>query len=161
METTRTTRISSNGKLKLTAFQLGYIVGFLEGEGSFILFKNKGRYTSRIATSQKDPKPLLYVQKLIGGYIRYEPRKGSEKSPTYQHDIFDQQTIKKIIQVIYPYLISPRTRKRAWCVYRMATLKNKTGGKIILSKENLAERKRVYKIWETTRRPKKGTSRGK
>ena len=146
---------------KLTDGQIGYIAGFYEGEGCFAIInvtreKSNGdlRHHLRpfVGATQRDPIPLLYILETTGlGNVRY--RKGNPPSgnPSYRHGCVSRSEILDFIKLIYPYLKSPRTRKRAWCVYHLTKLLNNRT-EFPVTKENQQSRARIYKIWGTTRR---------
>ena len=148
---------------KITKVQAAYIAGFLEGEGCFTINPQSSRPLSgnrvnlipRILTSQKDLTPLTYLlQSTKVGSICYRLKNGSPKSSIYTHQIKGRQSLMDFIRAIFPYLKSPRTKKRAWCVYQMAKLRDSKGRKIVTDK-NYKSRMKIYKIWKTTQRPRR------
>ena len=154
---------------KLTRWQTTWIAGFLEGEGSFVisyqakkLSDGRSNFRMRISTGQKDPIPLNYILKTTGiGYLNYKEKSREIGSFSYHHQINKRQDIIDFIKAIYPYIKSPRTRKRAWCVYRMANLINCNGSNERITDDNHKSRIKIYEIWKTTRRPRRTKSKVK
>jgi len=144
---------------KMTAVQAAYIAGFMEGEGSFFISKRRkgslsGRLSPHISVGQKKPGVLVYLQGIVGiGYVHYISRSsGFNRDPYYRYTITGHRSIKDFVRAIYSHLRSPRTRKRAWCVYQMAKLINPSGKHF--TKKQYEARMKIYKIWEVTRTQK-------
>lgn len=135
---------------RITQEQKAYVAGFIEGEGSFVLAKSRA-HDPRISTGQKNKAPLVYIQGLFGGTIHYRP-----KTNAYLHRLLKSEDLITTVKSIYPYLISSRAKRRAWCIYKMAKLLGKRGIKHRISSSEQEQREEIYRVWNSTRRPVKG-----
>jgi hypothetical protein len=81
-------------------FDLHWTAGFLEGEGSFFLNKNKrGRHGPVVKATQTDPECLYRLRSLYGGSIQYDQRlrdlgSGSKRKPLYEWRLTGQAAIQ-------------------------------------------------------------------
>ena len=116
-----------------------------------------------ISAPQSDSAPLLYIQRLVGGGVYYRPHNGFSGNPIYVWKISRPQLIKPLIKNIYSYLRTSRVKKRARCIYQIATLirERKIGQTRSLSEEDQEKREKIYKIWGDTRQGKKRGPRSK
>ncbi len=92
---------------------LGWIAGFIEGEGTF----NWARVTPCVSVSQVQRWPLDKLQRLCGGNVYYIVRK--TKNPKWNdynkwYIYGDEAT--KLIKSIYPFL-SPKRQEQAKAIY--------------------------------------------
>ena len=137
---------------KITEAQVAYVAGFYEGEGTFCIVEDsnhKHRHPT-ISAGQENIEPLVYILKVMGlGRIT------SGHSPKYRHSVSGRQSMMDFIKMIYPYLRSRRTKKRAWCVYHFAKLLNEHGRNNGVTGKNLESRNGIYKTWKTTVRPRR------
>ena len=150
--------------MRVSVAQRAYIAGFIEGEGSFCLTrpmrKKQGvpqyHYQIRpsISVSQKNKRPLEFIQKIYGGRIRYVKHTGVNATFLWFYDLRTRQGILRLITDIYPFLIASRTRYRAACVYKLAQLLGvgKYLGNQRLPQENLDKREKIYSLWSRSRR---------
>ena len=73
-------------KPHLTDIQLGWVCGFLEGEGSFGAYqtnKNSSKKYQRIQAGSTDRENLVRLKTLLGGTIcEMKPREGRENNKT-------------------------------------------------------------------------------
>ena len=140
---------------EITNEQIAYLAGFLEGEGSFCITRPHNSYRPLVRVGQKTPKVLIFLQETSGvGKIRRTIRfRKGKYSAFYSWDVEKREDLVDLISKIYPYLVSTRTKRRAWCVLRSAKIRgNFKGSRPRISRENLSERGRLYEIWSTTRR---------
>ena len=138
---------------EITNEQAAYIAGFLEGEGSFIITCPNGNFQPKVVTAQKLPKVLNFMQAITGiGKMVYRPaRKG--KSSIHFWRVASKEEVMDLIRRVYPYFIAPRTKKRAWCVFRSMELRGSMlSGRPHISNRNTEKRQELYETWNTTRR---------
>ncbi len=103
------------GLLMLSSQEIGYIAGFLDGEGCITIhFRSNGLLYCEISIVQNDIRPLLYIQKLIGGgIIKKRIRKGKlYPNPLYNLRIRQRTLIKSLLITLLPYLIVKRDKSQ-------------------------------------------------
>jgi hypothetical protein len=96
----------------LTAYEVGWITGFLEGEGSFIVQVQRSRRATlvRIVAAQVQRQPLDYLQSLVGGSIHLRPTK-HPWSLVHVWALTGQRAVD-LMSLIYPHL-SPKRQLQA------------------------------------------------
>ena len=150
---------SCDPKIKVSQSDLGYIAGFLEGEGCFHISHPRGKkykdpqvYLPVIMATQKDPEALVFMKNLLGfGRLSYKEKNGRKQTPIHLYHVKDRESILKLIKMIYPHIKSRRIKRRAWGVYHMAKLKRTKVGLPRLTDREKRNRRRVYRIWNKTR----------
>ena len=91
----------------LSSVNLGWIAGFLEGEGSFIAPHN----SPRVSACQVQREPLERLQELLGGSISVRTRTGSRfKNAQPSHDWHASGSLAIQIMLTIFSLMSPRRR---------------------------------------------------
>jgi len=94
--------------IAVSEYDLGWIVGILEGEGTFVLLRSGGgrRYYSQVGVTQKDPWLLYRFIELLGcGHISLDSDR------VYRWYIRGGKA-RELIRLVMPYL-SPRRQKQA------------------------------------------------
>lgn len=83
---------------------IGWIAGFLEGEGSF----TRMGHSQQITCSQSQREPLERLQAFLGGSVRSIPNTGFGKKPQYRWQICGSRA-RGVIFTLY-VLMSPRRK---------------------------------------------------
>lgn len=100
------------GVATLSEFELGWIVGLLEGEGSFGVICQGGRYASlRLRVVSTDLDVLERAQVLVGGRINNHARSRRDAGrPRKQAWVleFGRALSEEIANAIYPFLMERR-----------------------------------------------------
>lgn len=99
--------------MELTDIDLGWVAGFIEGEGSF----QWARVTPSVTVSQVQREPLEKLLKLCGGNIYHISRKtDAAKWSDYDRWYIYGDGAYELIRLIYP-LLSPRRKEQAKVIY--------------------------------------------
>lgn len=93
---------------------LAYLAGFLDGEGC-ISGTTGGRYKegrsrpyyTRVVIGQKDPTPLLWIQRRFGGRV-FEQKRKPPYTSSFRWILNKQEDIEALLPLIIPYLIVKR-----------------------------------------------------
>jgi len=96
-----------------TIIEIGWIVGFLEGEGSFL--KVKGSNSQLVCATQVQREPLERLQSYLGGRIKYRVREDSRKhfrnvQPSHEWTIFGSRA-RGVMMTVYS-LMSPKRQEQ-------------------------------------------------
>jgi len=121
----RCKRKSFDSKLlrgEATPFEIGFIVGLIEGEGTFNLKlrKNRKHAQPRFTISNTDLRLLKYAQSIIGGRIRKQ-RVSKRGTICYALEIAKIDAIYKTLEKLIPYLITKK--KQAKVMYEYCKLR--------------------------------------
>lgn len=108
--------------MPISMLDLGWVAGFLEGEGYFGLVAGK---TPRVSVSQANLEPLIKLESLLGGKIAFEKR--NNKNPNHK-DIYAL------------YVSSNRAVQIMLTIYTLMSPKRKE------------QIERCIEVWKTTRR---------
>ena len=83
-----------------------WLIGFIEGDGSFIINRN-GYLEFKITQSSNDPQILFYIKKELGfGSVSVQDR----KSKTHHFRVRDKKGILKLIQIFNGNLLLEKSR---------------------------------------------------
>lgn len=96
----------------LTQFDIGWIVGILEGEGCFGAYSDKRRPTTfsvKIQMESTDHDVVLRLNKLIPGRVWESNYPSKTKNfpsakDSWRWAISDKNSVKSVINLIYPYM---------------------------------------------------------
>jgi hypothetical protein len=91
--------------LNLSSIDLGWVAGFLEGEGYF----SKGSSIS-VQASQVQLEPLERLQKLLGGSIHKYSHKGKPTHNDFYKWGVHGMTAEEVMKLLFP-LMSPKRQK--------------------------------------------------
>lgn len=112
---------------RLTSYQVGYIAGFMDGEGTFAIIKNKYRseanYFPYITVTNTKKRPLEQIADWLKmGYvsIRHE-RHPRNHSDTYTLRIQRIVDVRALVEFLKPYLIIKK--EQAELVQELASIK--------------------------------------
>jgi len=97
--------------MKLKAIDLGWVVGFIEGEGSF----GYAGYSPFVSAVQVQRQPIDRLKELCGGNVGMLKRKIIKGGVYYRWCIYGKKATE-LIKLIYP-LLSPRRKEQAKVVY--------------------------------------------
>ena len=93
--------------MTLPMLELGWIAGFLEGEGDFTLSR---KYSPRVRAPQVQRAPLERLQQLIGGAIKLTSKRPDGWKPVYRWAIDTSRSVQ-LMMTIYP-LMSPKRQEQ-------------------------------------------------
>lgn len=95
-----------------TDLEIAWAAGFLEGEGSFHRWKNKGRDYARIKVSQVDREPLERLRELFDGPICLDggPRRARDNPgrQTMWYWSLTGHRAEKVLLAVQPYMSARR-----------------------------------------------------
>ena len=128
----------------LTEFEVGFLVGLFEGEGSIIISKTKRKYTrgrngkkypssrsyimNHITITNSNLELLQYTQGLIQGKIRDHMMGNKNHKRTYILSLTKQEEILWFLNKLFPYLIEKKNKAKLmidWCEARIENGKKK------------------------------------
>jgi len=89
----------------LSDTEWAYLAGFFDGEGCVSGFK---RGYPRITITQKDPRPLMWIQSLCGGTLDQAQRSGCFGGGVYRWRLFAGKSVALFIEGVLPYTIVKR-----------------------------------------------------
>jgi len=98
---------------KLSQLDLGWIVGFLEGEGCFSLHKPYAHLKLcyfRITASQKSKGPLVHLQSLVGGNL-YRRKYTAKDYYGWHWALTKVADVKTLSKLICPLMSKRRQRQ--------------------------------------------------
>ena len=104
----------------MTRFQLGWVVGILEGEGCFHTQKRGARWRCRISVTNTDQTLLKQLEVLLEAgriYGPYGPYKAQRK-PFYVYQVCRRDDLQRVLGLIYPHLSGTRKAQ----IRRMAVI---------------------------------------
>jgi hypothetical protein len=103
----------------LTEFDLGWVVGILEGEGCFGTYEDKRRpstFTVKIQMESTDYDVVIRLNSLIPGRIWESNYPSKQKAfpnakPSWRWAISNKAKVKSLCKLIYPYMSKRRTQQ--------------------------------------------------
>jgi len=124
---------------------LAYIAGFLDGEGSISLKKERGRWVlPAIQIRNVYPEPLQKIQKVFGGSLYLRKGEKEKWRDTFEWEITRWKGCLNLLEKIYPYLIIKK--KQAAIIIRLAKkVQMKPYHSFPLAKNEQQEREEAYK----------------
>jgi len=106
-----------------------YLAGFIDGEGSIIIFDNPRNRRVTLSIPNTDKEVMLKIHKFLqyGTLIEYD-RKPNKWKIVYIYKISEHKTVLKILKKLEPFLIT----KKSTCTQAIKYIENKkwrgTGG---------------------------------
>jgi hypothetical protein len=100
--------------MSTSSAQLGYIAGFLDGEGHITIRRcNATRsitpsYQPVVGFTNRDLRPLQLIHQLFGGKIYQKARKLPQHRPAFELTIFRRAETKALLEALLPHLIMKR-----------------------------------------------------
>ena len=94
--------------MPITSIEIGWVAGFLEGEGCFRSEGSAGK-TPRIDATQVEYSPIARLIDLFGGHSWLEERQKPFHQPAYKWYLRGPMSIQ-VMMTIYP-LMSPKRKK--------------------------------------------------
>lgn len=95
----------------MKASKIGYIAGFVDGEGSISVYQGRA---ITLRASQTDRAPLDFMVQVLGaGHILgpYEPKAGSlGTKPRHVYALSKQEDVLRILRLLLPHLIVKRAK---------------------------------------------------
>ena len=93
---------------------LAWVAGFFDGEGSFSLRKQCGKYSARMAVAQVDPEVLEKCRRVTGlgkvyGPYQFKSRAGSKCQPIYIWQATAFESVQALLAMLWAWL---GTKKR-------------------------------------------------
>ena len=100
----------------ITAFDLGWLVGILEGEGAFVVSydkRRKGTYNSKIQVEMTDKDMIDRINNLFPGRVWESNYPSKYKSfpnakPSWRWAISSKDKTKALAELIYPFMSDRR-----------------------------------------------------
>lgn len=68
-----------------------YIAGFIDGDGTIAMGKTRYSVELYVSIGQCDPRPLLLIQKMFGGYLRVDLNEENNKRPLFRIKLKDTE----------------------------------------------------------------------
>lgn len=115
--------------MNLTQYELAYIAGFLEGDGSFQIMKYKSKtcgivYEYRISAYNTKEAVISWFHERVGGY--YAKVKTSERNKQPFHWNIKNQEAIKLAELIYPYMLTKKEELETWLKFSYTIIPNRT-----------------------------------
>lgn len=96
----------------MTEFELGWVIGLIEGEGAFVASQDKRRpttYSVKIQVEMTDKDMIYRLNELVPGRVwesNYPSRakRFPNAKPSWRWAISDKQRVKQLIEITYPYM---------------------------------------------------------
>ena len=87
-----------------------WTAGFLEGEGSFHIWKTKGHLRPRVKASQIDTEPLERLKTIWGGSVTIERRAGSDYQTRREINYWSlsNQRAANLMELVRPFMSARR-----------------------------------------------------
>lgn len=109
----------------MTEFELGWIVGLLEGEGTFIVSEDKrrpGTYSVKYQVEMTDKDSIDKLQSLYPGKVfesnypsKY--RRVPNAKPSWRWSLASKDKTKELGELIYPYMSERRKSQLDKCLF--------------------------------------------
>ena len=93
----------------LDFFELGWIVGFLEGEGSFMLTKTAKYPAPLVVAVQVEIEPVLKLYNWFGGALNHRERKDPNHNDIWRWQIYGQKAAF-VMRLVEPYMTAKRQK---------------------------------------------------
>jgi len=139
---------------ELTEAQKGYLAGILDGEGCLSIRSQKGQrsFYATLQVSNTDIKMLVYLFDITGlGRLHYSKQYQANRKDSYKWFVTVSKDIYDILDAVYPYLITKRSR--ADVLYQLREIKKTplvrkgvSRGKYIASNEVVRKQKALFTI---------------
>jgi hypothetical protein len=114
---------------KLSDFNVGYLAGIIDGEGTIGIFKsNRSKHHHvEISVGNTDRGIIEYVQRIIGGNI-YEsrtknPRHRSSSKPFFSVKLNGLRNVQNALEKILPYLKSKDKKRKAQLILKYCNIR--------------------------------------
>lgn len=82
---------------------IAYLAGFLDGEGTFTVYRSGNVYSALISAASTDKAQILWLQQTFSGNI-YSPTSEGNRVQSYQWQLRDKRTLIELIPQLIPYL---------------------------------------------------------
>lgn len=93
----------------LSLFEIGYIVGIIEGEGSIFISEENGRYRPVISIANADKVMMNTLDNLLPFFRKsFIKRKNKKWSDIHTIRLNNKKHIKELCNFLYPYMISKK-----------------------------------------------------
>lgn len=101
---------------RITAEQIAWVAGIIEGEGSFIVEKRRiGKYATRLYVSGRitvnmtDQDVIERLAELCGGNVTYEPQKAPNRKDQWRWTFRQYENLKVLCDLLRPWMAVRRT----------------------------------------------------
>lgn len=108
--------------MDISEFDLGFVVGLLEGEGTISIYHQNGDWIPGIKIVMTDLEPMEKLASLFNRRLYVYNKKGGYK-PIYTFHVFGLQSLIEFLELISPRLISKKVLAEmllAYCKSRKA-----------------------------------------
>jgi len=102
--------------------ELGWVAGFLEGEGCF---QGRCKGAVLVSASQVQREPLERLQTLIGGPIRIYPQKNPKHQPFHRWHVLGDVAVDLMLEIFH--LMSPKRREQMEAILKRWSSSTGTG----------------------------------
>lgn len=97
------------GQVRVLVTDLAWAAGFIDGEGSIVIARNRGAgegrgYRLKLTVSQVNPEPLLHLRDLFGGIVRLSFVGKGIRRPQHEWTVGSRDAIRALL-LLRPYLI--------------------------------------------------------
>lgn len=99
--------------------ELAYFAGILDGEGSFVLHRNRigYRFSCQVQVGNTDIRIMEWIRVRFGGSVNQERRSNVKHKPIYRW-VSQADNLDSLLTAVQPYLVAKRDQAELLLAYR-------------------------------------------